>query len=404
MKICVVFHRLGPYHFARLKTASTMISLVAVETSGRDETYAWDCVAGTDGFERLILFKNQDAHKLSVSLVRRQLMLALERIQPAAVVIPGWQDPAAHGAMQYCIQNAKPIIIMSESTSSDVSRWAWREAIKSQIVRLGNAALVGGAPHKNYIVKLGIPARNVFLGYDAIDNSYFSDSVLEAIGHKSEVRMRYRLPELYFLASSRFVEKKNLFRLIEAYARYREMAENLNRGERTSKTYNLVLLGDGALKSNLQSEIEKLNLFNNVFMPGFIQYPDLPAYYACAQVFVHASTTEQWGLVVNEAMASGLPVLVSNRCGCAQDLVREGVNGFTFDPYDVDQMARLMLKMSSSDFPLAAFGSASREIVSHWGPERFAEGLSQAVKVALSTPIPKATWVNKLLLWALLHR
>jgi 1,2-diacylglycerol 3-alpha-glucosyltransferase len=57
-----------------------------------------------------------------------------------------------------------------------------------------------------------------------------------------------------------------------------------------------------------------------------------------ASAFIQASTTEQWGLVVNEAMASGLPVLVSERCGCAPDLVKNGVNGYTFDPYDIKEI------------------------------------------------------------------
>ena len=86
-------------------------------------------------------------------------------------------------------------------------------------------------------------------------------------------------------------------------------------------------------------------------MPGFKQYDELPIYYGLAGAFIHASTTEQWGLVVNEAMAAGLPVIVSERCGCAPDLVENGRNGFTFDPYDVDALTHLMLKMALWEFP-----------------------------------------------------
>lgn len=120
--------------------------------------------------------------------------------------------------------------------------------------------------------------------------------------------------------------------------------------------------------------------------------------------FVHASTSEQWGLVVNEAMAAGLPVLVSNRCGCAADLVREGVNGFTFDPYDVEEMTRLMFRVAHGDVDRAALGQASREIIAEWGPERFAVGLEQAVEAALSAPAPKPSLLDRALLWALIHR
>src|ERR1035441_8598070 len=143
--------------------------------------------------------------------------------------------------------------------------------------------------------------------------------------------------------------------------------------------WSLVLLGDGPLRSALNSQLSTLNLHSHVLLPGFKQYPDLPVYYGLASAFIHASTTEQWGLVVNEAMASGLPVLVSNRCGCATDLVQEGKNGFTFDPCNVEQLAQLMAKISAFQLSsLLAFGDASRQIISNWGPERFAHGLKEA--------------------------
>jgi glycosyltransferase involved in cell wall biosynthesis len=103
-------------------------------------------------------------------------------------------------------------------------------------------------------------------------------------------------------------------------------------------------------------------------------------------------------LVVNEAMASGLPVLVSNRCGCAPDLVQEGVNGFTFDPYNVEQIAGLMLKVSACDFPLSAFGDASRRIIADWGPERFAAGLKAAAEKALEVGPKKASLLDRIIL------
>jgi glycosyltransferase involved in cell wall biosynthesis len=139
-------------------------------------------------------------------------------------------------------------------------------------------------------------------------------------------------------------------------------------------------------------------------MTGFKQYPDLPAYYGLASAFIHASTTEQWGLVVNEAMASGLPVLVSNRCGCAPDLVQERVNGFTFDPLDVEQLARLMVQLSSGLVDLRRMGDASRKIITDWGPERFASGLRQAAEMAHSAPQPQFGLSQRLLLNLLILR
>src|SRR6185369_15110785 len=94
--------------------------------------------------------------------------------------------------------------------------------------------------------------------------------------------------------------------------------------------------------------------------------------------FVLASTSETWGLVVNEAMASGLPVIVSRRCGCARDLVAEGRNGFTFDPFDVESLTRQLQRMAAPDTDRAAMSRASREIIAHWTPALWAQNLQLA--------------------------
>ena len=147
------------------------------------------------------------------------------------------------------------------------------------------------------------------------------------------------------------------------------------------------------------------DLAGAVVLPGFRQYDELPAFYGLAGAFVHASTTEQWGLVVNEAMAAGLPVIVSGRCGCAPDLVRNGVNGFTFDPEDVEELAGLMQRMAAMrDGQRVAMARAGQRIIADWGPQRFADGLLQAVRAALRRLPPQASRSDQALLWALARR
>ena len=142
------------------------------------------------------------------------------------------------------------------------------------------------------------------------------------------------------------------------------------------------MLGDGPLKSDLCRLISDLRLQKHVHLPGFIQYEELPGYYALANAFVHASTTEQWGLVVNEAIASGLPVIVSNRCGCALELVNG--NGFTFDPTNQHELAARLLEVASlSDQERKHLGDASYRVAANFAPERFGEGLERAASVAM---------------------
>ena len=149
--------------------------------------------------------------------------------------------------------------------------------------------------------------------------------------------------------------------------------------------WDLVLLGDGPLKTDLCRLISDLNLHEHVHLPGFKQYDQLPVYYALAKAFVHASTTEQWGLVVNEAIASGLPVIVSNRCGCVPELVQD--NGFTFEPTDGHELASRLLQMASlSDDERRSLGDASYRIAAKLAPEQFGKGLEQAAQLATSHP------------------
>jgi glycosyltransferase involved in cell wall biosynthesis len=208
------------------------------------------------------------------------------------------------------------------------------------------------------------------------------------------------LPEQFFLASARYIEKKNLFTLIEAYADYH--ARSKQAGD--SEPWSLVILGDGVLKPALQGRIEQLHLSDRVLLQGFKQYPELPAYYGLAGGFIHASTTEQWGLVVNEAMAAGLPVLVSERCGCASELVRNGENGYLFNPSDQHTLSDLMTQMSGSECNRAAMGQISQDIVEGYGPDKFADGLLKAVRRAKEVGAARPGIVSSAILQALAHR
>src|SRR5512132_724252 len=204
--------------------------------------------------------------------------------------------------------------------------------------------------------------------------------ILGGAPRKFELRNRRGLPENYFLASARFIEKKNLSALIEAYAQYRQRSKIAPK-----VPWDLVVLGDGPLRETLNSELSTLNLNEHVHMTGFKPYDELPVYYELANALVHASTTEQWGLVVNEAIASGLPVIVSDRCGCVPELING--NGFTFDPTNEHELTARLLEMASlSDEERKRFGENSYRIAANFAPERFGEGLERAASVAMGVP------------------
>jgi glycosyltransferase involved in cell wall biosynthesis len=395
----VLFHRLGPYHHARLHAFSATAqeqgdNLVAVEFSAVDNTYAWETVEKKNEFRQVTLFYDTDIDKKSSNEIMSRMITVLDEMQPKIVVIPGWSHLGALAALHWCQINNIPAIVMSESTAQDAPRKWWKELIKKRIVGLFSAGLVGGSRHIDYLLSLGMPSKHIFTGYDVIDNSHFATGADSARQDAHKLRERFNLPEHYFLASNRFIQKKNIPNLLKAYALYCNKTGN--------QAWKLVLLGDGPLKQQVVTLIEKFNISKNVILAGFKQYAELPIYYGLAGAFVHASTVEQWGLVVNEAMAAGLPVIVSEPCGCVPDLIKEGRNGFSFNPYDIDTLAQLMLKMASlEEDERKTMGQASRDIISAWTPETFAQNLMKAIEVALNRPCPQTNWVDKTLLWAL---
>ena len=378
-RVAILFDNFGPYHIARLTGAALAgLDVLGVEFRTASRVYDW-MKPDVPKFLRHASLGLDSGDK------REKIYDALDRVvgpfAPDAIAITGWASPEDLIALAWARRRALPAVIMSETNLHDFRRVSLGEWVKQSVLSNYMAGLVGGNSAKAYLVSLGMPAETVFLGYDVVDNEYFETSaegiracgVLPGIGVGQLLDPCYR--DRYFLASARFIEKKNLHRLLDAYSLYRTLSKSNN-------AWPLVILGDGALREQLESKRADLGLDGSVHMPGFRQYCDLPAYYGTAGAFVHVSTTEQWGLVVNEAMASGLPVAVSRRCGCAEMLVAEGENGFTFDPFDVEAIAKVLQRIAIHPDRLA-LGEASRQRIREWGPGRFGTGMTNAVDAAI---------------------
>jgi 1,2-diacylglycerol 3-alpha-glucosyltransferase len=192
-----------------------------------------------------------------------------------------------------------------------------------------------------------------------------------------------------------------LFTLVRAYAGYRKLVCAKDNQQRTTHQapWDLVLLGDGPPREDINRELITLNLQNCVLLPGFKQYDELPVYYGLANAFVHASLSEPWGLVVNEAMASGLPVIVSKHCGCARDLVIEGENGFQFDPTHARALSDLMCRIIiMPQTQLTEMGENSRRIVQKFSLESFGRQFQSAGEVAQANNRQQSGVMTKMLL------
>ncbi len=363
MNACYLVERLGPYHAARLDRAGADGGITVVELNAAADTYAWGEVAsGSLRFRR----------RAPTGSATLETVLADSR--PDVVFLNGWSDRGALRVLRWCRRRGVPAVMMSDSQRHDEPRVFWKEWLKRGVLAGCAAAFVAGRRHAAYLTALGFGTRPVSLGYDVVDNAHFARGADETRAGAVAARVRLRLPERYFLCVSRFVPKKNLPRLLRAFAAYRQGAG--------ADAWDLVMLGDGAGREELEAQIHRAGLTGAVHLRGFLQYDALPAHYALAGALVLASTSEQWGLAVNEAMAAGLPVLLSEVCGCAPELVEESVNGWTFDPADEAALARGLARLADPATDLAAMGLASRRIVADWSLDRFAAGFWEAARAA----------------------
>jgi 1,2-diacylglycerol 3-alpha-glucosyltransferase len=405
IRLAVLFRRLGPYHLARLRATASLFDLTAIEYSNVDSTYNWEVIPGATGFRRTTLFSNDDFHHHSRSALMGTIGEALSRTRSEVVAIPGWGDRCSRATLLWCIRNRIPVVMMSDSLQWLGQRRWWKELIKRHLLSSVSAGLAAGIQHRAYLEGLGLPGNSIFLGFDVVDNDYFIGEARKVRDAADEFRMRHQLPRHYFLASSRFVPQKNLDGLLKAYAEYRRLCTIHDPQPANQQPWDLVLLGDGPLRSSIFNLRAALGLADCVHLPGFKQYGELPVYYALASAFIMPSLSETWSLSVNEAMACGLPVIVSTRCGCASELVVEARNGCVIDPKDLSEFARVMVSISRlPNESLRLMGQASSDIIANWGTDRFSSSMKSAAETALRFGPRSGTLAGRWLLNLLVGR
>lgn len=378
MKIALLFRSFGPYHLARLRAARNRHDILALEHAAIDADYDWDVQA-----------EKREAGVITLTSHERSRPLAVElkSFEPDAIAIPGYSEPFALAALRTSRALGIPTILMSDTHSGTARADIVRNIAKRKVISLFQAALVAGSVHARYLASLGFPASKIAIGYDVVDNRHFAPITTSL--------PTLETPTPYFFACSRFTEKKNLEGLIAAFARYRRATPEGG--------WDLVVAGEGPLRAKLEDLRQASGYAASIHFVGHKTYAQLPSIYRAASAFIHPSLRDEWGLVVNEAMAAGLPVLVSDGAGCSSELVESGVNGFTCDPSDVDGLAALMHRMATAR-DRRAMGEASLRIITRWDTERFAVGLSEAAQMATQAPLRRCSFTASVFAAAMSRR
>jgi glycosyltransferase involved in cell wall biosynthesis len=164
-----------------------------------------------------------------------------------------------------------------------------------------------------------------------------------------------------------------VFELLSAYAKLKEQVR---------REIGLVFVGDGESRKQLQAQAAAISSSSGVIkFAGFAHREQLAAYYGLAEMLILPTYSDTWGLVVNEAMACGLPVILSSAAGCGVDLVRDGWNGLTIPPRDVSSLAAAMESLASDPGLGATMGTNSAQHISRYSSLHWAHGIAGAIEV-----------------------
>lgn len=307
-------------------------------------------------------------------LINRGLWSALTKLSPQVIICGGYNYLASWEALLWARRHQTEFVLWSESNANDArSGRLWTEALKSYFLKKCNRFVVPGKASVEYMKTFGAPAASILIAPNAIDNSWFSKHSENVRTRANEFREKLKLPPRFILFVGRLVPEKGVFDLIEAYAK-------LDRSIRSE--VGLVFAGDGVSRKELMQRGEQISP-GSICFPGFAQREDLAAYYALAEALVLPTHSDTWGLVVNEAMACGLPIIVTNVAGCAADLVEQGWNGYVVPPRDADKLCTAIDSIVRQPELRQVMGDRSLERIKHYSPEACAAGLAA---VATSTP------------------
>lgn len=310
-----------------------------------------------------------DEYYENISNFRRfKAMLYWVRLfKPDVVNISGYYEPAMNLVLLYCKILGIKVIISVDSTESDNPNIGWKEKIKSLVVKLGDGLFCYGSKSAEYMFKLGVNPEKVLLKNNSVDNQKLESIFKEAKKYCQEKKQELGLRKFNFIFVGRLIKFKNIDNLLAAYK------------EINSSDWGLIILGNGSEEDKLKKYIADNQLEGVCFIDGK-QWFEIPEFMALADVFILPSFSEPWGLVVNEAMACGMPVLVSERCGSAADLVIENENGYTFDPFDIKEMASKMNEFVVKPEIIGQFGLKSKQIIQNFSPEKVASNMMDGFK------------------------
>lgn len=297
----------------------------------------------------------------------------LSRLAPQVVVASGWSTFAAQAAVVWCRARRVPYLLVVESHDRD-PRPGWRRRIKGAVVPrvVGAAAgiLVTGTLARESMLARGARPDRIRVFANTVDVADFGARADALAGRRDELRAALGLSagDVAVLGVARLAPEKGLDTLVRA-------AAAAGRPELA-----LVVAGEGPERPALERLAAGLGV--RVLLAGDLPWERIVEAYVAADAFALLSRSEPWGVVVNEAAACGLPLVLSDAVGAAHDLVEEDRNGFVVPAGDVAAAAAALAALAADRELRARYGAASRELAAGWGYEPSVESFVELVRLA----------------------
>lgn len=261
--------------------------------------------------------------------INPSILKELHEFNPDRLIISGWDLFASQVSLFWGIKNKKHVTLWSGSTANETS---WRRTITKPLVKWfvkkSTDFVAYGTRAKKYLISLGADSKKISIFPNDVDEKFFKDQTRIWQPERTKIKKQYKINCLQnFIFVGQLIKRKGLIDFLQAFSKFKE----------TNPNWGFVIVGAGKHKKNIKNYIRQ-NKIKDVIFLGVINQKDLPKVYAVCDILVLPSVQEVWGRVVNEALYSGLKVLVSDKCGCAPDLVKKGKNGYVFKSDNINSL------------------------------------------------------------------
>ena len=305
------------------------------------------------------------------------LKSALKEARLDALWLHGYKHQVQLRAIRAARQLKIPILVRGESNVAGVAEEGLKDRISDRVLerlfKQIDAFLYIGKQNRQFYTERGVDDRKLFPVPYAVDNMRFQQAVKEASASRTELlgslNMIWEAPVILYAGKLTSVKRP-----LDLLAAYEQVVQRFTPG---SEPY-LIYVGDGEERKHLERRIDELRL-NRVRMVGFVNQSELPRYYDLCDMFVLPSERDHWGLAINEVMNAGKPIIVTDKVGCAPDLVHDWENGFVVPAGDVGSLASRLLCLLQDGDLRARMSDASRRLVARFSFEQDLQGIKKAL-------------------------